>query len=633
MEDKKVRKLLKIFESGADTESVLFNGEDPFMLYHLSSMRSNILSWYDFDPNGTALEIGAECGALTSYLCSHLSSVTALESDEQKFKLLSERVKGLKNAETIRGGIDDVPSGKKFDYITLIGVAVDNEVLTKAKSLLNEGGAIFIAVDNKFGLARWSDPSAYCETGRQMSFEGFKTLVKGAGFDSCDIFYPYPYYVFPLQLFTESRLPKVDELMPSTPTYEGEKLYLFDEGKVGDEMSGEGMYGCFANSFLAVLSDKKSSTAPVYIKFNTTRRPELRIETALYAGNGKLTKAVKKASEPSALTMIDTIESNYNKLASGYKSVKPVKCSKVDGKLEFPFLKGTSLMSDLDLKASSKEQIVKAIGDALDKILDYSSEAADFTFTPKFAQMFPGCCPGSEEKAFPVINIDSNFDNFIVTDDGIVCIDYEWVADFPVPVNYVKYRTLLYYYTKNQAFLRDKIEIRELYERFGLLDRVDLYSCMEECFQQFVYGKYRRYVYPERYRVVPESLEDKKKTEASIRESIAAGKDVQIEYFKKQIEVRDEMLQDISRVVRDPRFALHKIRVRHERRKRNKAVYKLNPSLLDFYKSRHGEYNTCIGNHQVPYEDWIEYVESLDTHNETFEYNPKISVIVPVYNC
>ena len=72
MEDKKVRKLLKIFESGADTESVLFNGEDPFMLYHLSSMRSNILSWYDFDPNGTALEIGAECGALTSYLCSHL---------------------------------------------------------------------------------------------------------------------------------------------------------------------------------------------------------------------------------------------------------------------------------------------------------------------------------------------------------------------------------------------------------------------------------------------------------------------------------------------------------------------------------------------------------------------------------
>ena len=632
-DDRKLRKLLKLFQTGANTEEVLFNGEDPFQLYHLSSMRSNILSWFAFNPEGSVLEIGAECGAITSYLSSKTASVTAVESDAALCNILRERSKSFNNVEVINGSIEDVPSDKKFDYITLIGVAVDETLLNKAKSLLKAGGSIFIAVDNKYGLARWSDPSSYTATGKEMSFEGFKKLTDGAGFLSCDIFYPYPDYVFPLQLFTEERLPKVDELMPSTPTYEGEKLYFFDESKVGDEMSREGMYGCFADSFLAVLTDKKQTNAPSYVKFNTTRRPELRVDTALYAEDGKFIKAVKTASEAAASVMIDTIESNYSKLKAGYGKVKPVECKNDCGKLEFPYLKGSSLLSDLDVKSASKEEIVKAVGDALDKIFDYGKEPEDFVITPQFTSMFPGCCPGSEEKSFPVINIDSNFDNFIVTDDGIVCIDYEWVADFPVPVNYVKYRTILYYYTKNQAFLRDKIEIRELYEIFGVLDRVDLYACMEDCFQQFVYGKYRRYIYPERYRVVPGTLAEKERVETSIKECMKAGMDAQVEYFKKQIEVRDELLQDISRAVRDPKFAFKKMRIRSERRKRYKAVYKLNSGLLEFYKSRHGEYNTCIGNHQVPYEDWIEYVESLYPHNETFEYNPKISVIVPVYNC
>ena len=66
---RKLGKLLNIFKTGADVEKVLFDGEDPYMLYHLSSMRTNLLSWYEFDTAGSVLEIGAECGVLTEFLC------------------------------------------------------------------------------------------------------------------------------------------------------------------------------------------------------------------------------------------------------------------------------------------------------------------------------------------------------------------------------------------------------------------------------------------------------------------------------------------------------------------------------------------------------------------------------------
>ena len=634
MDDKKkLGKLLNIFKTGADVEKVLFDGEDPYMLYHLSSMRTNLLSWYEFDPAGSVLEIGAECGVLTEFLCGKTASVTAVEADEDKCAVIRERTRDHGNVTVICGGLEDVPSGSRYDYITLIGAAVSADLLARVKGMLKDGGSIFVAVDNKYGLMRWADPSSAPEEDRALSYMSFKKITDAAGFKSCEVYYPYPDYRLTLQLFTDSRLPKADELMQSTPTYEGTRMYFFDETKVAAEMAQEGMYPFFANSYLAVLTDKAEASYPSYVKYNTLRRPELRLETALYMKDGKMTRAVKSASEPASIPMIDKIESNFKNLSESYGSVKPVAYTRNGNKVEFPFVDGVGLMSEVDLDKCSKEEILAAVKDVFGKIFDYKDELSDFVITPEFTRMFPGCCPGSDEKSYPVINIDSNFDNFIVTEGGIVCIDYEWVADFPIPVNYVKYRTLMYFYTKNHASLVGKIELHELYEAFGLMDRERLYFCMEDCFQQYIHGKYRRYIYTDRYRVQPETAEHREKLETDRWNMIVDEKDRQIKSLKEQVEARDELLHDISRVMKDPKFVVEKIQIRHDRKKRYKEIYNLNTDLLEFYKSRHGEYLTAIGNRGVPYEEWIEFVESRYTYDEKFDYNPKISVIVPVYNC
>lgn len=43
-------------------------------------------------------------------------------------------------------------------------------------------------------------------------------------------------------------------------------------------------------------------------------------------------------------------------------------------------------------------------------------------------------------------NIDAIFENFIIIDhERYINIDYEWTFDFPVPIDFIKYRTLLYF--------------------------------------------------------------------------------------------------------------------------------------------------------------------------------------------
>ena len=38
-------------------------------------------------------------------------------------------------------------------------------------------------------------------------------------------------------------------------------------------------------------------------------------------------------------------------------------------------------------------------------------------------------------------------------------------------------------------------------------------------------------------------------------------------------------------------------------------------------------------NRSLEYETWITMLEANENYDEKFEYNPKISILVPVYNC
>ena len=53
-----------------------------------------------------------------------------------------------------------------------------------------------------------------------------------------------------------------------------------------------------------------------------------------------------------------------------------------------------------------------------------------------------------QDTSYEVSNIDGLFENLMETEDGLYCMDYEWVFDFPIPSGFVRYRNLVYFYYK-----------------------------------------------------------------------------------------------------------------------------------------------------------------------------------------
>ena len=84
-------------------------------------------------------------------------------------------------------------------------------------------------------------------------------------------------------------------------------------------------------------------------------------------------------------------------------------------------------------------------------------------------------------------DIDLVPENVIVSGSGEYVTDYEWVFDFPLPVDYVVYRairTYMYSGGKRNALLQ-----YDLYERAGITSEIrNIFDYMESNFQKYVKG-------------------------------------------------------------------------------------------------------------------------------------------------
>ena len=68
--------ILELLEKyGSDPEGIqkaLETEKAPEVLYALSPIRENLLEWYEWNPSGSLLQIGADYGALTGMLAEKL---------------------------------------------------------------------------------------------------------------------------------------------------------------------------------------------------------------------------------------------------------------------------------------------------------------------------------------------------------------------------------------------------------------------------------------------------------------------------------------------------------------------------------------------------------------------------------
>ena len=404
----------------------------------------------------------------------------------------------------------------------------------------------------------------------------------------------------------------------------------------------------------------------LYIKYNSHRRPEYQLSTRIVSKD-YTKKVIKKPLTKAAEKHITTIKKNYKKLDGYYKNIKPIPYKEVNDGLEFDFICGESLLKGINFEKDSIESICSKLIKVMDEIFDINEEyLCDFEETEDFQIIFPDKHPTG--KALKTCNLDSIFDNFVKTADGTFCIDYEWVLDFPVPINFVKYRMMHYLYEEKESYLKCKTSFSEFVDCLGITDNEkNLYADMEMDFQYLVHGQNVEYIYLERYKkrmATPEQLyrqidvKDehianleknlesrdeliKNLTEEKdrVREELDEHSKLLEEHIEK-IKEQSEILGKIRRGLKNPFYGIYLAGSYTGSRIKNfieyrKAVYNVKheqkrlEKKVELDKLRYEELDKLANG---DYESWIQRREAEYKSGEFFEYKPLISVVVPVYN-
>ena len=264
----------------------------------LSKIRENILSWYPFKENAKILEIGANLGEITGLLCENASKVVAIENSKMKIEFMAKRYADKENLDIIAGHIENIKLDEKFDYITLIGTLerrdVDyKQIITIAKELLNDGGKILLAFDNKLGIKYFSktDKTGICVTNpvdkKFINIEKLYNYLHEIGLNNIKTYYPMPDYKLTNVIFTDLRPLSKNDLSRNVVYNSEDTINFYDENTVYRELLDlpENVVKNFMNSYFLEIAyneqfEKDAENEEVkLISFSNMRKPKYRIKT------------------------------------------------------------------------------------------------------------------------------------------------------------------------------------------------------------------------------------------------------------------------------------------------------------------------------------------------------------------
>lgn len=410
----------------------------------------------------------------------------------------------------------------------------------------------------------------------------------------------------------------------------------------------------------------------IYTKYNTHRKPQYQIKTCVIEENGAR-YVCKQALTEAACKHIFNMEENYNRLTKHFNDINEIEKAEqkeslcavtykiIDDSICFPFVQGVSLADSVDISNSEKETILERI-DTLRNMIFPRTNIHPFKVSNDFEAIFVGCYSQygnrlSKEQSYDISNLDSIFDNFILQEDELFCIDYEWVFNFDIPVRFLEYRVLLYFYEEKRKILESVIDFDEYLRYFGFeFDDIKMFQMMEDCFQQFVHGENRMYIYNAKYE---KDIKVISEDEITLRDEKVDDLNGLIDDLKDAIALKDNHIHNLDNKISDLEDVIeqqrqHILEIQRQLSKLQKAVR--NPAYYSYLvgkKIYNKVYDTVVPNGKFeekkknkywnkyeqlwkqnndPYVEWIEGVEATYEKGETFNYNPKISILVPVYN-
>lgn len=558
---------------------IIFEKSNWAVLYHLSEIRSHVIEWVPITKEDSVLEIGAGCGALTTILSEKSKKVTCIELSKKRSLINANRNKDKDNIEILVGNFQDIEISEKYDYITLIGVFeyaksyINSErpyekFLEIIKKYLKPNGKIIIAIENKLGLKYWAGCK---EDHTGLYFEGLEgypktdvvrtfskneiyELLKESGFKNNEFYYPYPDYKLPNAIYSDDYLPKLGELDDNLRNFDADRLVLFNENAVFDSIIRANLFQELSNSFIIISSfEKEEKEKLIFSKYSDSRDNEYKIRTSILIDKRGNKKVEKIPLNKKSINHIEKIYNNYTILKSQYENsdFHLETCRKLDNKIEFDYIEGKTFVEILneEFDKNGLEAVIERIKELKEKLYKLSNNEK-FEISEEFKKVFGSVKLDENKKCIKPANIDFIGTNLIYSNGKFHIIDYEWVFNFYIPIDYIVYRTIFYYQDEN--VYKNKINLRKILEKLEIsVQEEEKYYKMELQFDKYVRSK--EYILEKlytRFKMRKISIE-KTLLKVENYRAMVTDKDRHIGNLDKIIEDKEAKITNLDKIVLD----------------------------------------------------------------------------------
>lgn len=435
---------------GKDEYSLLKENPGLENLSFFSSLSLGNTEWIDI--KGKTLFLGSQIAILDD-LCKK-SKVYIYEDDMERLGSI-QAVFGI-DIEYIT----DFESINFNDFDTVI--AYGSKKVSKLMQREKPNTKLVLIFDNKYGMNYFEEDFGDKEA---LSVKAVREWV-----GEHSTYYPYPNYRYVYKLFSDKEMPGAGELA-QIKAYDYPKFALKDIGERFSQAAKTGDFDSFANSYIIVAGGTEEN---VYIKYNRTRLPKYQIKTEIRLRDGKkyvVKSALKKEGIPHILGMYDGAKLIRNDSVTVLEGT-----FKNAGEIDFPFVNGKSL------SRLCEDYIEKDINGFIEGVKEYLKKIVD-------------------EDA---LNLDAIFDNFILYGDKLTAIDCEWIFDESMDFIkdrelFIKYRALHSFYQNNADKIQNKFGLTETdFMASFCIDDIDGMDFIERRFQDYIHGDYQE-VYLDNY--------------------------------------------------------------------------------------------------------------------------------------
>ena len=464
------------------------------IFYHLSPLRTNIIDWIPFQKTDKVLEIGSGCGAITGAVAKKAGQVVCIELSKKRSLVNAYRNKEQDNITIMVGNFQDIEPmlPTDFDYVLLIGVFEYGRAYIGGTTPYQDfmeicnrhrkpEGQMMIAIENQFGLKYWagcredhlgtyfSGLEGYHGGGSARTFtrRGLEALMEQVGITEYTFYYPYPDYKFATMIYSDRYLPKKGELSNNLRNFDQERVLLFDEKQVFDQIIEEQVFPLFSNAYLLVIGKRPDMA---YTKFSNDRGEKWAIRTAIVEDAPGHFHVEKIPHTPAANGHIVNTLHAYRLLSQRYEGtkIKINRCRTIDRAadkgLAFSFCKGTTLETLLDACLAAAD---------MDGFRKWITEYMEWLYY--------------RETEFTISNLDFIFPNIIVDGEDWHIIDYEWTFEKRVDAKDIAFRAFYNYILGSE--MRKSCEDLLMQEVLGFSqEQIAAAAEEEQEFQHYING-------------------------------------------------------------------------------------------------------------------------------------------------